>query len=123
MQSSVSFLISNKGKLLLVFDKYIFKCNKTTQSKKYWTCTKRGCNVSVHTNLNDEFLSITGDHDHVASPDVLEIKLLKEKMKNRILSETTSITKIYDEEISKARLSDDVAAQLPTVVEYRTYFS
>ncbi|CAF0801757.1 unnamed protein product [Rotaria sordida] len=39
------------------------------------------------------------------------------------MSETTSITKIYDEEIAKAYLSEEVAAALPTVIEYRSNMS
>ncbi len=41
-------------------------------------------------------------------------------MKNRILTETTSLTKIYDEEIAKSKLSTAGAAHFPTVIEYRT---
>ncbi|CAF3979963.1 unnamed protein product, partial [Rotaria sp. Silwood1] len=39
------------------------------------------------------------------------------------MSETTSITKIYDEEIAKAYLSEGGAAALPTVIEYRSNMS
>ncbi|CAF5140286.1 unnamed protein product, partial [Rotaria socialis] len=39
-------------------------------------------------------------------------------MKQRILTETTPITKIYDEEIVKAKLSKAAAVILPTVIEY-----
>ena len=120
-QYSVSFVKSNKGKPLLLLNQYMFKCNKTTDSKRYWICTQDGCDVSVRTKLNNEFLSISGDHDHVIDPDVLQRKLLKQKMKDRIITETTSITTIYDEEISKANLFEAGAAQFPTVIEYRTY--
>jgi hypothetical protein len=122
-QPSISFVKSNKGKPLLLLNQYLFKCNKTTESKKYWICIKAGCGVSARTNLNDEFLLITGDHNHVAESDILENKILKEKMKDRILNETTSITKIYDEEIAKTHLSEAVTAQYPTVIEYRTYLN
>ncbi|CAF4668553.1 unnamed protein product, partial [Rotaria socialis] len=44
-------------------------------------------------------------------------------MKERILTETTPITKIYDEEIVKAKLSKAAAAILPTVIEYRSNMS
>ena len=122
-QYSVSFVKSNKGKPLLLLNQYIFKCNKSTDSKRYWICTEGGCDVSVQTKLNNEFLSISGDHDHVIDPDVLQRKLLKEKMKDRILTETASITTIYDEEISKANLYEAGTAQFPTVIEYRTYLT
>ena len=121
MHPTISFLTTNKGKPLLILDQYMFKCNKTTSWKKYWICCEVDCDIYVHTDLKDQFISISGDHDHVAQPDVLETKVLREKMKNRILSETTSITKIYDEELTKAQLSDEVAAEFPTIHEYRTY--
>ena len=101
----------------------MFKCNKTTSSKKYWVCGEPGCGVYVYTNLKDDYLSITSDHNHVAEPDVLETKELREKMKNRILPQTTPITKIYDEELTEAHLSAEVAAQFPTIHEHRTFLS
>ena len=119
--NKISFVTSNKGKPLLSFGHHLFKCNKTTDTKRYWICIERQCGVFVHTNLNDEFLLVSGDHNHVADPDVLETRVLREKMKNRIINETTSITKIYDEEIAKACLAESTAATFPTVVEYRMY--
>lgn len=117
---SISFLRSNKSKPLLVLNQHLFKCNKTTPSKRYWICNDGGCSVSIHTKLNNELISIYGDHNHAVCPDELERKMLREKMKTRILAETTSITKIYDEEISKSKLTIAGAAQFPTVIEYRT---
>jgi len=35
----------------------------------------------LHTSIADEFLSVNGTYNHVADPDQLEVKLLKEKMK------------------------------------------
>ena len=108
---------------MLLLNQFMFKCNKTTPVKKYWVCSEQGCGVSVHTTLNGELLLTTGDHEHFARPDILETKVLREKMKNRILNETTSITKIYDDEISNASLSDEGTALFPTVAEYREYLS
>lgn len=121
MQPEISFATSNKGKPLLVCNRYVFKCNKTTSSKKYWVCNERTCGVYVHTNMIDEFLSINGTHNHVAEPDQLEVKLLREKMKERIVTETTSLTRIYDEEVAKATLSKAATAGLPTVIEFRMF--
>ncbi|CAF4428830.1 unnamed protein product [Rotaria socialis] len=123
MASAISFLTTNKGEPLLVFNQYMLKCNKTSLSKKYWVCTEHRYDVYVHTNLENEFLLITGDHNHVINPNTLEIKAIEDKMKNRILNETTSIMKIYDEEIAKVHLSDEGAAELPTVIEYRSNMS
>ena len=119
--NKISFVTSNKGKPLLCFGHHLFKCNKTTETKRYWVCIERQCGVFIHTNLNDEFLLVSGDHNHVAGPDTSEMRALQEKMKNRIINETTSITKIYDEEIATACPAESTAATFPTVVEYRMY--
>ncbi|CAF3906972.1 unnamed protein product, partial [Rotaria sp. Silwood1] len=86
-------------------------------------CSERECGVYIHTSVTDELLSISGDHNHSANPDQIEVKLLRDKMKERILAETMSITKIYDEEIVKANLSKAATAIIPTVVEYRSNMS
>jgi len=106
---------------MLICDQYVFKCNKTTSSKKYWVCVEHTCGVYVHTSVINDFLAINGTHNHVADPDQLEVKFLKEKMKERILAETTSLTKIYNEEVTKVTLSKEAAAVLPTVVEFRMF--
>ncbi len=123
VENSISFLTSNKGKPLLVFNQYVFKCNKAGATKKYWLCSEAGCHACVHTTLNDKFLSINYEHNHMDHSDILKTKMLKQKMKDRILTETTSVTKIYDEEITKVKLSDEDVAQFPTVVEYRMCFN
>ena len=115
----ISFTKSNKGKPLLIHENYVFKCNKITTNKKYWLCTERECGVYLHTCINDQLMHIAGVHKHPANPDQLQVKLVRDKMKERILVETTSITKIYDEEIIKANLSREATAVMPTIVEYR----
>jgi hypothetical protein len=120
-QFEISFATSNKGKPLLIHENHLFKCNKKTLSKKYWVCIERECDVYIHTSITDELICITRGHNHPANPDQLAAKLLRDKMKERILAETTSITRIYDEEIVKANLSKAVAVAMPTIVEYRMY--
>ena len=121
LRCGLEFTLSNKGKPQLIHKGYLFKCNKTTDKKKYWLCIESRCGVSLHTTLKDVFLVINGIHKHVENPDDLQVKILRSKMKERILLETTPITKIYDEEICKANLSHGAAAIIPTVVEFRMY--
>ena len=120
-QSQMSFVTSNKGKPMVVYENYLFKFNRQSKSKKYWLCDKSGCGIYLHTSLTDEMISITGVHSHTANPDQIEAKILRDKMKERILFETTSLTRIYDEEIVKANLSKAAAAIMPTIVQYRKY--
>jgi hypothetical protein len=118
-QSAISFTKSNKGKPIIIHENHLFKCNKTTASKKYWLCVEKECGVYIHISVTNELICITGGHNHSVNPDQLATKLLRDKMKERILAETTSITKIYDEEIVKANLCKGATAIMPTIVEYR----
>ena len=77
----------------------------------------------MHTNTRNEFLSINGSHNHASEPHLLNVKQVKSKMKQRILNETTSPTKIYDEEIKKTSLSDEAIAPLLSVIEFRMYIN
>jgi hypothetical protein len=43
-------------------------------------------------------------------------------MKERILNETILVTKIFDEEIKKASLSEEAVAALATAIEFRMCF-
>ncbi len=106
---------------MIIYENYLFKLNRETESKKYWLCNKRGCGIHLHTSLNNEMICITGKHKYDANPDQITTKLLRDKMKERILDETTSITKIYDEEIARANLSKAAASIMPTILQYRTY--
>jgi FLYWCH zinc finger domain len=86
-QIEISFATSNKGKQILIHENYLFECNKTTASKKYWKCSERDCGVYIHTSTTDELICATGVHHHPPDPDQLSAKLLLDKMKERILRE------------------------------------
>lgn len=85
-QIDISFATSNKGKQLIVYDNYFFRCNKTKISKKYWICTENSCCVYIHTNINKEFICISGNHNHSGNSDQLETKLLRETNKRTNIS-------------------------------------
>ena len=57
------FLVSNKGKPLLVLNDIVYKKNKETKTKKYWVCQTTGCDAYVHTSIQDVVLKITGGHN------------------------------------------------------------
>ncbi|CAF4718282.1 unnamed protein product, partial [Rotaria sp. Silwood2] len=91
--STMSFITSNKGKLLLVRDNYIYYISKTTATVKYWKCEDRSCNAGVHTNTKDAFI------------------------KTVVINETTAIAKIYDEELARQQMSQTAAAIMPSSYE------
>ncbi|CAF4152127.1 unnamed protein product [Rotaria socialis] len=99
--SVISFLTSNKGKPLLVYNNHLFRCNKIVPLKKYWVCNTRGSNVFVHTSTRNEFLSINGNHNHASEPHVLDVK----------------------KEIKQASLSHEATAAVLSVIEFRSNMS
>ncbi|CAF1192349.1 unnamed protein product [Rotaria magnacalcarata] len=103
-----------RGKPLLVADDYTFKLNKTTTSTKYWICTINGCAAKVHTDLNNGLMKTVGYHSHLPEKEKLEVRELREKIKQRAINETTPIPRIYDEECTKAMLSNTAIAILPS---------
>ena len=112
---NVTFVTSNKGKLLLVLNNYLYKCNKKTQTKKYWICINKGCKIYVHTDLNDIYLSSgTAQHDHEPNPEMLTIRQIRHDIKERALKEIIPVSMIYAEEVSKSSISSTVLAILPT---------
>jgi hypothetical protein len=114
----LNFMTSNKGQPLLVMNDYVYRCNKKTIKKKYWTCTAGGCNVCVHTDLNNNYLCGGKiEHEHAANPEIIEVQQTREKMKSRAMNELTSIGNIYDEEMSKTTMSSTAIAIFPTIHE------
>ncbi|CAF3334910.1 unnamed protein product [Rotaria socialis] len=99
--SVISFLTSNKGKPLLVYNNHLFRRNKIVPLKKYWVCNTRGSNVFVHTSTRKEFLSINGNHNHASEPHVLDVK----------------------KEIKQASLSHEATAAVLSVIEFRSNMS
>ncbi|CAF0766253.1 unnamed protein product [Adineta steineri] len=89
--------------------------NKRTSTKTYWICKTRNCKAHIHTDLNDNFLYSSGEHNHLLEPEELEVKHFRDILKERVVNETTPISKIYDEEIMKARFSPEVLASVPLV--------
>ena len=118
---NLSFLTSNKGKPLLLLEGFLFKVNKETKDKTYWTCRNASCRATVHTDGSNTLLRANGEHDHLPQPEEIQIQALREKMKNRALNETVPIARIYEEEVLKADLSTRALASLPLAREMREF--
>ncbi|CAM4882634.1 unnamed protein product [Rotaria socialis] len=110
----ISFVMSQKEKPLLVSDEYIFKLNKTTTTSKYWICADIACSAKIHTNTNNQLTKMTGEHSHVPEKETIAVREFREKIKQRVIEETTPIPRIYDEECAKATLSTAAIAVLPS---------
>ena len=61
------------------------------------------CSSYIHTDQNDQYIGRSGDHDsHLPTPESIEVSLFKEKVKERVVKETSAIGKIYDNEAALA---------------------
>ena len=115
--NNIHFITSNKGHPMLVMNEYVYKCNRKTPNKKYWLCTVKGCNVYVHTDVNNNYLSGGEDHDHLSNPESIEVKQTRQLIKERAINELTPIGQIYDEEMTKSDMNPMAVAVFPTVRE------
>ncbi|CAF1530543.1 unnamed protein product [Rotaria sordida] len=115
--TSISFTTSNRGKPLLIYSGYIFRLKKSTVKVKYWTCHSDGCVANVHTDKNDHFIKSNGQHHHIPEPEQIELRNLKRKVKERVKTETSSISKIYEEELARSNLSSTALTLASTAAE------
>jgi hypothetical protein len=120
--TTISFTTSNRGKPLLIHSGYLFRLKKSTIKVKYWACNSTGCAAGVHTNTNNDFLKSVGNHGHIPTPEQIELRDLKKKVKDRVQLETASIPKIYQEELARANLSALALTLAPSVNEASNCF-
>ena len=80
----IEFSQTSKGKRLLICDGYAYNLNKDNGKVKYWRCEERPCSAAIHTDKNYQFLALKGAHDHLPSPERIEIMELKRKVKTRV---------------------------------------
>jgi hypothetical protein len=120
--SPISFTTSNLGKPMLVYSGYIYRLKKWSEKVKYWSCKLNGCTANVHTNAKDHFIKAGGDHHHLPSPEQIELRNLKKKIKDRVQVETTSISKIYEEELTRSNLSSVVLTLAPIPAEASRFY-
>lgn len=112
--SLISFITSQKGKLMLIIDDYLFKFNRASKSAKYWVCTSSGCSSKVHTTLDNQLIELMGEHNHPAEKEKIEVRKFREKVKERVVKETKPIPQIYEEECASLLLSFAAITLLPS---------
>ena len=103
--TTLSFTMSNRGKPLLIYAGYVYRKKSSTAKVKYWVCQTNSCAANIHTDANDQFIKANGRHQHLPAPERIEIRDLKSKVKKRVQGETTSVPKIYEEELARSNLS------------------
>ena len=58
----------------------------------------------------------TGQHAHFSAPEHVELRDLKNKVKNRVQDKTVSVPKIYTEELARSHLSSTDLTLVPSKV-------
>lgn len=111
---TISFIKSQKGKLMLVIDDYMFKLNRESKTTKYWICTFGGCLSKVHTTLDNQLIEILEQHNHPSEKEKIEVRKFREKVKERAVNETTPVPQIYEEECARMMLSFAAITILPS---------
>jgi hypothetical protein len=120
----LEFSVSSRGKPVLLCNGFIFNLNKKHQHVKYWRCEVRSCAVSIQTDDNDVYKAMKGQHDiHLPAPERIELLGFKQKVKDRVMKETTPITRIYDQELAAANLSSVALALAPLAKDARESLS
>ncbi|CAF1475020.1 unnamed protein product [Rotaria sordida] len=122
VSKTLSSIFSQKGKPLLVMDNFVFKLNKTTNTKKYYRCENSQRTMTLHTDINDVLIGTKGDHSHPPEPEQIEVRKLKHVIKERAKNETTPVPKIYDEETARFCLTLLAIAIVPSQREINSSF-
>ena len=60
----IAFVTLNKGQSLLVLKNYVYKCNKKTNTNKYWLCISDKWNMYVHIDINDKYLILLNNFEY-----------------------------------------------------------
>ncbi|CAF4413592.1 unnamed protein product [Rotaria sp. Silwood2] len=118
---TISKTTTNKRKPMLIVNGYDFQIKSYNKTKtiKFWRCSNRNCGVLLHTNLNDEFVRFSGnmtDHSHIPNPAALEIRTLREQMRQRAENELLPLQEIAEQEVRKGLLTGEALAVLPNIL-------
>ena len=119
--SGLKFSTTTKGKPLLIYDGYMYTLNRDRPNVKYWRCQERTCSATIHTDKNDNLKFCSGNHNHLSTPESIELAELKHNIKCRVLKESTAIANIYDQELAAANLTVTTLSIALSSNEARTY--
>ncbi|CAF1674122.1 unnamed protein product [Adineta ricciae] len=120
--NDVKFSTTSKRRELLIRNGYMYTLNKNKTHVKYWRCKERSCCATVHTDKNDQVTYHNDHHNHLPVPESIELNELRNKVKHRVLEESTPIAQIYDQELAAAHLTLPALSIAPTSKETQSSF-
>ncbi|CAF0966860.1 unnamed protein product [Didymodactylos carnosus] len=118
---SLQVIRSTKNKSLIIYESHLYRKFKQSNDILYWRCNVKGCKSYLHTDTNNVLIRATGSHiEHLANPEATEIRVISNKIKERVTKETTAIARIYEDEnrgFHKSRLK--TTPVLPTSIQFQ----
>ncbi|CAF3800796.1 unnamed protein product [Rotaria sp. Silwood1] len=91
-----------------------FSSNETELSSSNVSFIQSQKGKPMLTNTNDKLIKMVGEHCHLEESEKIDIRVFREKVKQRVIDETTPVPRIYDEECAKTPLSTAAIAVLPS---------
>ncbi|CAF2902586.1 unnamed protein product [Rotaria sp. Silwood2] len=67
--------------------------------------------------MQDVVVKVNGNHNHLPHPENMALKDFRTKLKQRVMTETTPITKIYEEEVIASEMLPQTLAIMPLARE------
>ena len=107
---------------MVIYEGYVYRLKKSTNKVKYWSGQSNGCAANVHTDVNDQFIKVNGQHGHLPAPERNELCELKNKVKERVVAETTSVPQIYEEELKRSNMSSVALVLAPFTADASKFF-
>jgi hypothetical protein len=106
----LEFIKSEKGKVLLVTNGYVFQCEKRKADKELWRCSNRTCKTRCQT-ANGDFVKEPSEHSHAVSVSEVAVRKIQTTVKRRTI-ETEEPNRVIIQS-SSAELHATVQAALP----------
>lgn len=91
---SVTFMQSQRGRTVLLYQQYTFNLKGSTASRTRWRCvghTKHGCTAAVITDNFNNFIRTYGFHPH-SPPNLNKITKRRRKRKTKVFSDVKTET-------------------------------
>ena len=67
-------------------------------------------------------MKVKEKHQHLPAPERIELRDLKNKVKKRVVNETTSVLKLYEEELAHCNLSSAALTLVPLSIDASKLF-
>ena len=91
---------SKRGKQHIVNNGYVYRCYRTVTDFKYYRCIKLKCKGTMKKNA-ESIMVFSGEHCHPPDEESIEKRKCEDMMKKRARTETISIPRIFNDEVTK----------------------